>query len=165
MFTDAQRRAVFRRDECRCQLGIKCSREKVKWDDWHCDHRLAWTEGGKTTVENGCAACNLAKGKARGVDDGSQREVRCAYGARSSAGKSSRFLTDRSQVRILPGAPSRAHHPPPISSMHNRPLSITLETASAVPWARSFVNSTQSRPRRRRIDAEDSTSPCRTSWP
>lgn len=65
-FTEAQRRAVFRRDEGLCQLGIKCSREKVKWDDWHCDHRLAWTEGGKTTVENGqvaCAACNLAKGK------------------------------------------------------------------------------------------------------
>ena len=30
MFTDAQRRAVFRRDECRCQLGIKCTREMVK---------------------------------------------------------------------------------------------------------------------------------------
>ena len=66
MFTEAQRRAVFRRDGGMCQAGIKCDGGKVRWDDWHCDHRLAWTEGGKTTVENAqvaCAACNLSKGK------------------------------------------------------------------------------------------------------
>lgn len=64
-FTGAQRRAVFRRDGGMCQLAIKCEGTRVKWDDWHCDHRLAWTQGGKTTVENGqvaCAACNLTKG-------------------------------------------------------------------------------------------------------
>ncbi len=66
VFTHQQRLAVFRRDGGKCQLALKCDGAKVKWDDWHSDHRLAWTEGGKTTVENGqvaCAACNLSKGK------------------------------------------------------------------------------------------------------
>ncbi|MGI8569501.1 MAG: HNH endonuclease [Methylocella sp.] len=38
---------------------------KISWDDWHADHRLPWSKGGKTTVENGqvsCTACNLSKG-------------------------------------------------------------------------------------------------------
>lgn len=64
-FTQQQRLAVWRRDGGVCQLGLRCENIKVRWDDWHCDHRLAWSEGGKTTVENGqvaCAACNLAKG-------------------------------------------------------------------------------------------------------
>ena len=64
-FTDQQRLAVFRRDGGECQLRIHCGGEKLRWDDWHCDHRVAWTHGGKTTVENGqaaCTACNLAKG-------------------------------------------------------------------------------------------------------
>jgi hypothetical protein len=64
-FTPQQKLAVYRRDKGICQLRIKCKGEKVAWDDWHCDHRKAWSKGGKTTVENGtvaCAACNLAKG-------------------------------------------------------------------------------------------------------
>jgi hypothetical protein len=64
-FTYQQRLAVFRRDEGICQVGIRCSGEKVRWNEWHCDHRVPWTSGGKTTVENGqvsCVACNLAKG-------------------------------------------------------------------------------------------------------
>jgi 5-methylcytosine-specific restriction endonuclease McrA len=69
-FTHQQRLAVFRRDAGVCQLAIKCEGEKVRWDDWHCDHRLAWSEGGQTSVENGqvaCAACNLSKGNAASV--------------------------------------------------------------------------------------------------
>jgi hypothetical protein len=65
-FTPQQRMAVFRRDGGVCRVAVKCDGAKVRWDDWHCDHRTAWTEGGKTTVENGqvaCAACNFAKGK------------------------------------------------------------------------------------------------------
>jgi hypothetical protein len=64
-FTHVQRVAVFRRDLGHCQLKLMCNGDKVTWDDWHCDHLVAWTSGGKTTVENGrtaCAACNLSKG-------------------------------------------------------------------------------------------------------
>jgi hypothetical protein len=37
----------------------------LTWDNWHCDHRVAWSKGGLTTVENGqaaCPPCNLMKG-------------------------------------------------------------------------------------------------------
>lgn len=64
-FTQAQRLAVFRRDKGHCQLKIKCDGAKLSWDDWHCDHIIPWTAGGKTTVENAhvaCASCNLSKG-------------------------------------------------------------------------------------------------------
>ena len=63
-FTPEQRLAIFRRDKAICQLKIKCDGEKCTWDNWHADHRIAWCNGGKTTVENGqvaCVACNLAK--------------------------------------------------------------------------------------------------------
>lgn len=65
VFTQAQRLTVFRRDKSHCQLKIKCDGAKLSWDDWHCDHIVPWTAGGKTTVENAhvaCAACNLSKG-------------------------------------------------------------------------------------------------------
>ena len=64
-FTQAQRLAIFRRDDGRCQLRIKCSGEKLGWGDWHADHILPHSQGGKTTVSNGqvaCVACNTAKG-------------------------------------------------------------------------------------------------------
>lgn len=64
-FTYIQKLTVFRRDHQLCQVRQKCDGEKVVWDNWHCDHKLAWSKGGKTTVENGqvsCPACNLAKG-------------------------------------------------------------------------------------------------------
>jgi hypothetical protein len=64
-FTHVQKLAVFRRDNQVCQVRIKCNGVRVEWDDWHCDHRIAWSKGGATTVENGqvaCPACNLAKG-------------------------------------------------------------------------------------------------------
>ena len=63
-FTHVQKLAIFRRDKGICQLHIKCDSIKLTWDDWHCDHILPWSKGGKTTVENGqvsCATCNLSK--------------------------------------------------------------------------------------------------------
>lgn len=64
-FTYSQKLAIFRRDHQTCQLKIKCDGVRVVWDDWHCDHKVPWSKGGKTTVENGqvaCPACNLSKG-------------------------------------------------------------------------------------------------------
>jgi hypothetical protein len=65
MFTHLQRLAIFRRDGGVCQLKIKCDGVKLPWDDWHCDHKIPWSKGGPTTVENGlaaCPVCNLSKG-------------------------------------------------------------------------------------------------------
>ena len=64
-FSSQQRLAVFRRDKGFCQLKLKCDSIKLRWDDWHCDHRNPWSKGGHTTVSNGqvsCTPCNLAKG-------------------------------------------------------------------------------------------------------
>ena len=66
-FTHSQRIAIFRRDRQICQLRIVCDGIKVDWDNWHCDHIVAHTNGGSTTVSNGqvaCPRCNLAKGAA-----------------------------------------------------------------------------------------------------
>ena len=63
-FTHEQRLAIWRRDEGNCQVKIKCAGEHCGWDHWHADHKIAWSNGGQTTVENGqvaCPACNLAK--------------------------------------------------------------------------------------------------------
>lgn len=65
MFTHEQRLAIYRRDGGLCQLKIKCKGEKCEWENWQADHKLPWSKGGKTTVENGllaCPACNTAKG-------------------------------------------------------------------------------------------------------
>lgn len=67
-FTQEQRLAIFRRDEGRCQLRIKCSGEKFGWGDWHADHILPHSQGGQTTVTNGqvaCIPCNTAKGNSK----------------------------------------------------------------------------------------------------
>lgn len=64
-FTAQQKLAIFRRDHQTCQVRLKCDGVRVVWDDWHCDHKLAWSKGGQTTVENGqvaCPECNLVKG-------------------------------------------------------------------------------------------------------
>lgn len=64
-FTYEQRLAIFRRDSSKCQLRIKCNGEKLGWGDWHADHILPFSKGGKTTVSNGqvsCISCNTAKG-------------------------------------------------------------------------------------------------------
>ena len=66
-FTHVQKMTVFRRDKGLCQVKAKCNGEKLTWDNWQCDHRIAWSKGGKTTVENGqvaCATCNASKGDA-----------------------------------------------------------------------------------------------------
>ena len=64
-FTYMQKLAIFRRDNGHCQVKLKCHGIKLTWDDWHCDHMKAWTNGGTTTVDNGqvaCSPCNLSKG-------------------------------------------------------------------------------------------------------
>lgn len=60
-FTEFQRIAIFRRDNEICQ---ECGK-KVDWKDFHADHVVPHSKGGKTTVENGqllCSVCNLKKG-------------------------------------------------------------------------------------------------------
>jgi len=64
-FTHMQKLAVFRRDGGHCQVKLKCEGIRLTWDDWHCDHKIPHSKGGKTTVDNAqvsCSACNLAKG-------------------------------------------------------------------------------------------------------
>jgi hypothetical protein len=64
-FAPQQRLAIYRRDGGICQLRLRCEGAKLRWDDWHCDHKKPWTEGGATSVANGqaaCAVCNQAKG-------------------------------------------------------------------------------------------------------
>jgi hypothetical protein len=66
-FTHVQKLAMFRRDKGVCQVKLKCEGVKITWDNWHADHRIAWSKGGNTTVANGqvsCSACNLYKGAA-----------------------------------------------------------------------------------------------------
>lgn len=63
-FTGEQRVAIYRRDGGTCQLGVKCENVKCGWDHWHADHKIAWSKGGLTTVQNGqvsCQACNFEK--------------------------------------------------------------------------------------------------------
>lgn len=66
-FSQEQRLAIFRRDGGICQVRLRCEGVKCEWDAWHADHKIPWSQGGKTTVENGqvaCTECNLAKGAA-----------------------------------------------------------------------------------------------------
>ncbi|MFH0734213.1 MAG: DUF262 domain-containing protein [bacterium] len=65
IFDHQQRLAIYRRDQGLCHLKIKCDGKKCEWDNWHADHIVSWSHGGKTTVENGqvaCVECNIAKG-------------------------------------------------------------------------------------------------------
>jgi hypothetical protein len=64
IFTEEQRLAIYRRDNGTCQVKLRCTGEKCEWNNWHADHRIPWSAGGKTIVENGqvaCPDCNLAK--------------------------------------------------------------------------------------------------------
>ncbi len=66
-FSYEQKLAIFRRDNGFCKLKLKCDGGvKMGWDDdWHIDHKVPHSKGGKTTVKNGhlsCATCNLSKG-------------------------------------------------------------------------------------------------------
>lgn len=63
-FTEEQRLAIFRRDGGICQVRLTCTGKKCEWDNWEADHRIPWSAGGQTTVENGqvaCPECNSAK--------------------------------------------------------------------------------------------------------
>lgn len=65
LFSHEQRLAIFRRDNCICQVRLKCTGDKCEWDFWEADHISPWSQGGKTTVENGqvaCQPCNSSKG-------------------------------------------------------------------------------------------------------
>jgi hypothetical protein len=65
LFTHDQRMAIFRRDKGVCQVSLKCNGQECNWDMWEADHRMPWSKGGKTTVDNGqvaCLECNAAKG-------------------------------------------------------------------------------------------------------
>jgi hypothetical protein len=65
LFTHEQRLAIFRRDGGICQVRLKCNGVKCEWDVWEADHKNAWANAGRTTVENGqvaCIPCNAAKG-------------------------------------------------------------------------------------------------------
>lgn len=73
-FTPEQRLAIFRKDEGCCKLRIVCDGERLNWSNWHADHIVPYSQGGKTTVSNGqvaCSACNLAKGNQLEVNTGS----------------------------------------------------------------------------------------------
>jgi hypothetical protein len=64
LFTHEQRLAIYRRDAGICKVVLKCQGQKCEWDNWAADHINPWSNGGKTTVENGqvtCVACNSAK--------------------------------------------------------------------------------------------------------
>jgi 5-methylcytosine-specific restriction endonuclease McrA len=64
-FSHEQRVTIYRRDKGICQLRIGCQGKKCEWDNWEADHQIAWSNGGKTTVENGqvaCSECNSSKG-------------------------------------------------------------------------------------------------------
>jgi Protein of unknown function DUF262/HNH endonuclease len=65
LFTHDQRMAIFRRDRGVCQVHLKCAGQECSWDGWEADHKHPWSQGGKTTVQNGqvaCLACNASKG-------------------------------------------------------------------------------------------------------
>lgn len=64
IFTPEQRLAIYRKNDGHCQIKIKCNGERLAWADWHADHILPFSLGGKTTVQNGqvaCMQCNLSK--------------------------------------------------------------------------------------------------------
>jgi hypothetical protein len=67
VFTHEQRLAIYRRDNGICKVRLACAGEECEWDNWEADHKVSWSQGGLTTVENGqvaCVACNRAKAAA-----------------------------------------------------------------------------------------------------
>lgn len=102
-FTPTQRLTIFRRDLGYCQLRIKCDGVKLTWDDWHCDHTVPWTAGGKTTVQNGrvaCTACNLSKGAS--VPPAFLQEDECPIGENQTEPVSGRETPTSNQLKAGP---------------------------------------------------------------
>ena len=66
LFTHEQRIAIFRKANGRCQnhdSNPDCETD-CRWDNFHADHIVPHSSGGKTIVDNGqllCASCNLKK--------------------------------------------------------------------------------------------------------
>ncbi len=66
LFTYEQRVAIFRKSNGKCinpSDNPDCSRE-CTWNNFHADHIVPYSAGGKTVVENGqllCPSCNLKK--------------------------------------------------------------------------------------------------------
>jgi hypothetical protein len=70
LFAHEQRLAIYRRDDGMCKVAIKCQGQKCEWENWAADHIKPWSQGGKTTVENGqvsCIGCNSAKKDSMGI--------------------------------------------------------------------------------------------------
>jgi len=60
-FTNSQRKAIYDKNNGICQICKK----PVTWKNFHADHIIPWTKGGKTTISNGqCthSKCNIKKG-------------------------------------------------------------------------------------------------------
>ena len=64
-FRHGQRLAIYRRDNGYCQIKSHCNgEEKLPWNNWHADHKVPHSEGGRTIVANAqvaCSSCNRAK--------------------------------------------------------------------------------------------------------
>lgn len=69
-FTAQQKLAIFRRDHQTCQVQLKCDGVKVVWDDWHCDHKLAWSKGGANY-------CGKRSGGLPRMQSGQRRGLTC----------------------------------------------------------------------------------------
>lgn len=65
-FAHEQRLAIYRKNGGVCQIKKHCDGKRLEWNaDWHADHIVPHSKGGKTVVSNGqvaCSACNLSKG-------------------------------------------------------------------------------------------------------
>lgn len=59
-FNQDQRSVLYDRAEGRCQ---KCA--VALSDGWHADHKIPWSAGGPTTLENGQALCNVCNNSKR----------------------------------------------------------------------------------------------------
>lgn len=60
LFSYSQRVDIFHRSNKRCQI---CN-TNISWRNWHADHIIPYSKGGKTEVSNGqalCPTCNLKK--------------------------------------------------------------------------------------------------------